>query len=53
MESLTHNKALLYSIVASSGTVLALTLGVVPELAQQFEIIDFPHEVSVMFLCLF
>ena len=47
MESLTQNKALLYSIVGSSGVVLALTLGIVPELAVQFEIIDFESEVKL------
>lgn len=46
MEGLTQNKPLLYSIVLSGGTVLALTLGIVPELAAQFEIIEFPSEVS-------
>lgn len=46
MESLRQNKALLYSILASGGVVLALTLGVVPELSAQIEIIDFPTDVS-------
>jgi hypothetical protein len=46
MESLKQNKALLYSVLGSGGTVLALTLGIVPELAAQFEIIDFPPDVS-------
>lgn len=46
MESLKQNKALLYSILGSGGTVLALTLGIIPELATQFEIIDFPPDVS-------
>lgn len=50
MESLAQNKALLYSIIGSSGTVLALTLGLVPELAQQFEIIDFPPDVILSIL---
>lgn len=46
MESLTQNKPLLYSMVLSGGTVLALALGIVPELAAQFEIIAFPPDVS-------
>ena len=46
MESLKQNRALLYSILGSGGLVLALTLGIVPELAEQFEIIDFPPDVS-------
>lgn len=45
MESLRQNKALLYSIIGSSAVVLALTLGIAPDLAAQVEIIDFPHEV--------
>lgn len=48
MESLRQNKALMYSIVGSGGTVLALALGLVPELAAQFEIIDFPPDVSLI-----
>ncbi|GJQ67243.1 hypothetical protein Trydic_g8148 [Trypoxylus dichotomus] len=50
MESLLQNKALLYSIIGSSGTVLALTLGLVPELAQQFEIIDFPSDFRMILI---
>lgn len=46
MESLKENKALLYSILGSGGVVLALALGLVPELSDQFEIIDFPPDVS-------
>lgn len=45
MESLTQNKPLLYSIAIAGGTVFALALGIVPELAAQFEIIAFPPEV--------
>lgn len=47
MESLSQNKSLMYSIVCSGGAVLALALGIVPDLAAQFEIIDFPSDVSV------
>lgn len=47
MESLSQNKALLYSVVCSGGAVLALALGLVPDLAAQFEIIDFPPDVSI------
>lgn len=49
MESLRQNKALLYSILGSGGVVLALTLGIVPELATLFEIIDFPPDVWSFF----
>ncbi|XP_068228733.1 endoplasmic reticulum transmembrane helix translocase [Palaemon carinicauda] len=44
MESLTENKALLYSLLCSGGVVMALALGIIPEFAQQFEIVDFPPE---------
>ncbi|CAG9767898.1 unnamed protein product [Ceutorhynchus assimilis] len=44
MESLKENKALLYSIIGSSSVVMALTLGIMPELSAQFEIIDFPDD---------
>lgn len=50
MESLRQNKALLYSIVGSGTVVLALTLGILPELAAQFEIIDFPPEFRIILL---
>lgn len=50
MESLLNNKALLYSIVASASVVLALAAGVMPELAIQFEIIDFPSEFRIILL---
>ncbi|KAJ8934928.1 hypothetical protein NQ314_013087 [Rhamnusium bicolor] len=46
MESLKQNRALLYSILGSGGVVLALTLGLVPELSAQFEIIDFPPDME-------
>ncbi|XP_060516984.1 endoplasmic reticulum transmembrane helix translocase [Cylas formicarius] len=47
MESLKQNKALLYSILISGGVVLALTLGLMPELSAQFELIDFPPDFKV------
>lgn len=47
MESLTENKALLYSIVGSAAAILALAMGIIPELAFQFEIVDFPPEVLI------
>ncbi|XP_054281923.1 endoplasmic reticulum transmembrane helix translocase [Macrosteles quadrilineatus] len=54
MESLSENKALLYSILVSAGSILALALGIVPDIANQFEIVDFPPDfrlilVSVLF----
>jgi hypothetical protein len=49
MESLTENKALMYSIVGSAGAILALAMGVFPDMAYQFEIVDFTAEVSCTF----
>jgi len=49
MESLTENKSLLYSIVGSAGAILALAMGIFPDMAYQFEIVDFPAEVSCCF----
>nr|CAD7457856.1 unnamed protein product [Timema tahoe] len=48
MESLTENKALLYSIVGSAGAILALALGVFPDMAYQFEIVDFPSDFRII-----
>ncbi|KAF7269070.1 hypothetical protein GWI33_017828 [Rhynchophorus ferrugineus] len=50
MESLTQNKALLYSIIGSSSVVLALTLGIMPELSTHFEVIIFPDDFKYMLL---
>lgn len=41
MEGLRDNKPLLYSIVLSGGTVLALAAGLLPELSNMFEIVYF------------
>ena len=46
MESLLENKALLYSILLSGGWVLLLASGLNPELAQQFELVEFPVQVG-------
>jgi cation-transporting ATPase 13A1 len=45
MESLSENRALLYSLLGSGMAVLALAMGLLPDLALQFEIVDFPPEV--------
>ncbi|XP_039280958.1 manganese-transporting ATPase 13A1 [Nilaparvata lugens] len=44
MESLSENKALLYTIFSSALAVVALAMGLVPEIAHQFEIVEFPSE---------
>ncbi|XP_058803201.1 endoplasmic reticulum transmembrane helix translocase [Phymastichus coffea] len=44
MESLWENKLLLYSLASSTAAIFALALGIVPDIAQQFEIVDFPSD---------
>lgn len=51
MESLAQNKALLFSLVGNSAVILLLACGFLPNLAVQFEIVDFPSHVS--FVCVF
>ena len=46
MESLRENKPLLYSVCGSAFVIFSLAAGWLPDLAAQFEIIDFPPEVS-------
>ena len=45
MESLWENKALLYALGGTGSFIMVLALGWVPELDQQFGIVDFPPEV--------
>lgn len=42
MESLVQNKALLFSLMGSSALILLLVCGFLPDIAIQFEIVDFP-----------
>jgi len=46
MESLTENKALLYSLMSTAGFIAMLVLGWIPELCEQFGVVDFPDEVT-------
>ena len=46
MESLLENKALLYSLAASTAFLLGLVTGAAPDLNKQFEIVLFESEVS-------
>ncbi|XP_011648077.1 manganese-transporting ATPase 13A1 [Pogonomyrmex barbatus] len=46
MESLRQNRSLLVSLVTNSAVILLLACGFLPELAAQFEIVDFPSQVS-------
>lgn len=48
MESLWENKLLMYSLASSTAAIFALALGVVPDIAHQFEIVDFPSDVSIV-----
>ena len=45
MESLRENKALLYSLSGTGAFIFILAIGWIPELSEQFGIIDFPPEV--------
>ena len=45
MESLRENKALLYSLSGTGAFIFVLAVGWIPELSEQFGIIDFPPEV--------
>ena len=45
MESLWENKALLYALSGTGSFILILALGWLPELDEQFGIIEFPPEV--------
>lgn len=58
MESLLQNKSLLYSLIGNAAVILGLACGFLPELAEQFEIIDFPSDVSecklnVLHICIY
>lgn len=46
MESLQQNKALLFSLLGNSAVILLLACGFLPDLAVQFEIVNFPSQVS-------
>ena len=48
MESLRENKALLYSLSGTGAFIFILAIGWIPELSEQFGIIDFPPEVTVL-----
>ncbi|PZC83302.1 hypothetical protein B5X24_HaOG208066 [Helicoverpa armigera] len=48
MEGLRDNKPLLYSIMLSSGAVLALAAGIFPDLSNMFEIVYFPPDYRII-----
>lgn len=45
MASLTENKPLLYSLLASASVVLVLASGLIPDLSASLQIEAFPEEV--------
>ena len=53
MESLYENKPLMYSIIGATGSIFALALGLIPDVAQHFEIVEFDPEVSIHLEILF
>lgn len=46
MESLTENRPLFYSIAISMGALFTLLMGWMPEVSAQFELVEFPKDVS-------
>ena len=46
MESLKENKPLLWSIIGSILAIMALISGLLPDIANQFAIVEFPTDVS-------
>uniref|UniRef100_A0A131Z2X6 Endoplasmic reticulum transmembrane helix translocase n=1 Tax=Rhipicephalus appendiculatus TaxID=34631 RepID=A0A131Z2X6_RHIAP len=50
MESLSENKPLLYSLLISGVSVVALVAGVAPDVAKQFEIVHFPGDMQQIIL---
>lgn len=46
MESLSQNKSLLFSVLGNFIVILLFACNFLPDLAVQFEIVDFPSQVS-------
>lgn len=51
MESLFNNKPLLYSLAFSGTAITGLASGVIPDIADQFEIVPLPTEVK-WYMCM-
>ena len=47
MESLKENKPLLYSIIFSASAAVGLACRTIPDLNEQFQIVDFPSDVII------
>lgn len=50
MESLFNNKPLLYSLAFSGTAITGLASGVIPDIADQFEIVPLPTEVKCVYV---
>ena len=50
METLTENKALLYSILGSASALLILASGVIPELSATLQIETFTEGVNIPYI---
>lgn len=48
MESLQENRPLFYSIFISMGALICLLTGLFPDVSNQFEIVEFPTDVSII-----
>lgn len=48
MESLTENKALWYSICITGSVLFFLASGLLPDVSEQFELVEFPTEVLAL-----
>ncbi|CAA9996161.1 unnamed protein product [Nesidiocoris tenuis] len=51
MESLFENKPFMYIILCSTASIFALALGAFPDIAYQFEIVDFDPEFRIILVC--
>lgn len=49
MESLQENRPLFYSIFISMGALVCLLMGLIPDVSNQFEIVEFPTNFQAMF----
>ena len=50
MESLSEHKSLLYSLTGTASFIFVLASGWVPELSEQFSIVEFPEDYRQMLL---
>lgn len=48
MESLRENRPLMWSVISSIGAIIALVSGLLPDVANQFGIVEFSPDVSLI-----